>query len=97
MDVTATLLNAAHIPIDDLDGVDLMSNEIDIERVLYWKFRSQFALRQGKWKLIYDANSRLLFNLDKDPGEHYDVGHKFPSVKESLINKLELKKEEMKN
>ena len=97
MDVTATLLNAAHIPIDDLDGVDLMSNEIDIERALYWKFDSQFAIRQGKWKLIYDATSKLLFNLDEDPSERYDVGYKFPSVKDSLINKLELGKEEMKN
>lgn len=97
MDVAATLLNAAHIPIDDLDGVDLMSNKIDVERSLYWKFRSQFAIRQGKWKLIYDASSKLLFNLDEDPSERFDVGYKFPSVRDSLINKLEFEKEVIKN
>lgn len=97
MDVTATLLNAASVPIEDLDGVDLLSNEIDIERELHWKFRSQSAIRQGKWKLIYDASSKLLFNLDEDPSERYDVGYKFPSVKDNLIDKLELWKKEIKN
>lgn len=97
MDVTATLLNAAHISIDDLDGVDLMSDEIDVERILFWKFRSQFAIRQGKWKLIYDGTSKLLFDLDEDPSERYDVGYKIPSLKDSLINKLELEKKQMKN
>lgn len=104
MDITATLLNAALVPIEDLDGVDLMSNEIDIERALYWRYppnnkrlRPQFAIRQGKWKLIYDANSKLLFNLDEDPSESFDLGYKFPTVKDSLINKLELWKEEIKN
>lgn len=92
MDVAATLLNAANAPIDDLDGVDLMSNEIDIERALYWKFRSQSAIRQGKWKLIYDGSSKLLFDLDEDPSERFDVGYKFPSVRDSLINKLEFEK-----
>jgi len=104
MDVTATLLNAAEVSVEDLDGVDLLSNNIDKQRVLYWRYppknmniRPQFAIRQGKWKLIHDTNSKLLFNLDEDPSERKDLGYRFPSVKDRLIKKLELWKEQMKN
>ena len=95
MDITATLLSAASIPIDDLDGIDLMSREVDLDRILYWKFRSQLAIRQGKWKLIYDIFSRQLYNLDEDVSERYDVGYQFPSVKDRLENKIERWKEEL--
>ncbi len=97
MDITATLLNAASLPIGDLDGVDLLSEPVDLERTLYWRYPpgnsgnvyQQFALRQRNWKLIYDRTSKLLFNLDEDPGERHDVGYNYPSIKDRLINELE--------
>ena len=104
MDITATLLTAASVSIDDLDGVDLMSNEIDPERILYWRFpgsgqniERQYAIRKGKWKLIYDNSSKLLFNIEEDPGERKDLGYKYPYVKGNLITDLEFWRDEFEN
>ena len=74
----------------DMDGVDLsgylsgQTKEL-AERVLYWRFGEQRALRRGPWKYYgYMGEIELLFNLDEDPREERNVARDHPSVFDEL-------------
>ncbi|MBJ21535.1 MAG: sulfatase [Deltaproteobacteria bacterium] len=73
-----------------MDGVDLsgylsgQTKEL-AERVLYWRFGEQRALRRGPWKYYgYMGEIELLFNLDEDPREERNVARDHPSVFDEL-------------
>lgn len=101
MDLTYTLLTAAGVtPGSDLEGINIFSKDIDTGRSLFWnwnfKGKTQSAVRKGKWKYIIDNGTGLLFNLEKDPGEHNDVGPGLPKIKEDLEKELQQWKDKMK-
>ena len=102
MDLTYTLLTAAGVaPGKGLDGINLFSKNIDIGRSLFWEWKYdgkvQSAVRKGKWKYIIDNGTGSLFNLKKDPGEHKNLGYKYPQIKDSLEMELQQWEREMKN
>ena len=82
MDLTATILAAAGVaPTADerSDGIDLLpiisGRAPEVERALFWRVvnnRPQRAVRQGKWKLVFDGRP-LLFDLEADPGERTNL------------------------
>jgi len=80
MDLFPTLLGLARIDKPDnlqLDGMDLSpllldGAELD-QRKLFWRYRSQRAVRDGAWKLVLSGSDTLLFNLDKDIAESTDL------------------------
>jgi arylsulfatase A-like enzyme len=93
MDLTASILAATHTPVPDdarLEGIDLFpvleGHAPTIERTLYWRVvgaRPQRAVRSGDWKLLFDGQRALLFNLRTDIsernnliGEHSDIARR---------------------
>lgn len=82
MDLTATILAAAGVPIPKtMDGIDLLpvlrGNQPPVERTFGWrvdrKTRKMKALRHGDWKYVQDDMVEMLFNLRDDIGEHHDL------------------------
>ena len=66
------------------------------------------AVRDGKWKLhvktwsqihkdYFDGKLPLLFNLEMDPSEKYDVADKHPEIVERLTKMINEKRAEVKN
>ena len=89
MDLTATILAACggSPPKDQpFDGVDLLpllrGEQPPIERTFYWrvsrKDRHQKAVRHGKWKYVLDGALPMLFDLENDISERFDVGFRNP-------------------
>lgn len=65
------------------------------------------AVRKGKWKLhvktysqlgidYFEINKPLLFNVEEDPSEKYDLVSKHPEIAEELTRLIENKKKEIK-
>jgi arylsulfatase A len=84
MDFTATILAATGTkPTRPLDGINLLpilqGKQPLQERTLFWRIitrpeRQMKAVRQGNWKYVRDGDVDLLFDLQRDPGERYDLG-----------------------
>ena len=46
---------------------------------------------KGDWKILrlakpFRTGAWQLYNLEKDPGESYDLSHQFPVKRDSLVN-----------
>lgn len=91
MDFMATILAATSTPPPagrTLDGIDLLpvlrGEKPPVDRALFWRIdradRKQKAARDGKWKYVRDGSIELLFDLDRDPGEHTNLGYQHPHV-----------------
>ena len=84
MDLTATILAAAHVqPPKErpLDGINLLpiliGDQNEIERTFFWRIhrsgRNQKAVRHGHWKYVQDGMVEMLFDLKNDIGERRDL------------------------
>ena len=97
LDVAATAVALAGLPDDErLDGVNLLpfllgektGNPHD---ALFWRWRSQAAIRAEHWKLILlGRNERYLFDMDAPDGkaETTNLITKFPEVAADLEKRL---------
>ncbi|HVF87127.1 MAG TPA: sulfatase-like hydrolase/transferase [Pyrinomonadaceae bacterium] len=99
MDWTATILAAtgtAPPAGSRLDGVNLLptlrGRAPQIERTFFWRIardeRKQKAVRRGNWKMLRDGGIDLLFDLEKDASERYDVGYQNQDVLNQMRNLL---------
>jgi arylsulfatase A-like enzyme len=86
LDIAATANALAGLPTDPhLDGVNLMpfldgQNSGLPHAALYWRFWSQAAIREGRWKLIYRAGDPdRLFDVESDEHEHHDLAATAPA------------------
>ncbi|MEX1048501.1 MAG: sulfatase-like hydrolase/transferase [Akkermansiaceae bacterium] len=89
IDVLPTALAAAGVvmkPEWQIDGVNLLpllegKTQRLAPRELYFRFGTQYAVRQGDWKLVKAsaAMQPMLVNLAKDPGEKTDLTAKEPA------------------
>ncbi len=89
-DVAPTVLAAAGLPYDDVDGTSqlgpLTGSPAD-ERLLFWEYDGQTAVSDGTWKLVRHPREKLgageiepvgLYRLDRDETEttnQYEAGH----------------------
>lgn len=99
MDLTATFLQAAGADIRNarLDGIDLMpfitGRRAAQERTLFWRYKRgrnrRKAVREGHWKYVFDTGNKLLFDLEKDPGERSDLSREHPKVLAKLEENLQ--------
>ena len=90
MDFTATILAAAGSAPPAAarhEGVDLLPwltrERGPSDRTLFWRVtapRQQTAVRSGKWKLVFDANRPMLFDLEADIGERANLAAARPDV-----------------
>jgi arylsulfatase A-like enzyme len=94
LDVAASANALAGLPEDEqLDGVNLvpyLRGEAagDPHEALFWRWRSQGAVRAGRWKLILLGDQRFLFDLDSPEGERRNRLTEFPAVAAELEKKL---------
>ncbi|WP_435314291.1 sulfatase-like hydrolase/transferase [Cellulophaga fucicola] len=92
LDLFPTFLNAAGGNANkevQLEGVDLMpyllnKNKGTPHNTLFWRSSGNFeyAVRKGKYKLYKSAykNRTLLFNIEEDNLERYDIATKHPDI-----------------
>ncbi|MEJ1974609.1 MAG: hypothetical protein WDM96_19850 [Lacunisphaera sp.] len=60
----------------------------DPHDALFWRWRSQGAVRAGHWKLILLGDQRYLFDLDSPEGETKNRAADFPEVTAGLEKRL---------
>lgn len=91
MDWTATILSAAKttaakgFPLDGVDLLPIIKGASPIrDRTLFWRFRTQDAVREGKWKYFRDGARRRLFDLSFDQREQADFSKQNPDVLKRL-------------
>lgn len=88
-DFLPTFLNVAGIPSDtNHDGFDLSDlafrGETLSERTLFWRSKTQKAVRRGPWKLCITGKKRELFDLSRDLGETADQSEEQPGIVKDL-------------
>tara|TARA_R110002049_G_scaffold285698_4_gene467168 strand:+ start:369800 stop:371602 length:1803 start_codon:yes stop_codon:yes gene_type:complete len=95
LDVAATATAIANIETgtDDLDGVNLipfLTGEIRSapHDALMWRWVSQAAIREGKWKLLRGGDREYLYDLNADIEEKHNLASTHPDVAERLRGKL---------
>ncbi|MEM7313778.1 MAG: sulfatase-like hydrolase/transferase [Planctomycetota bacterium] len=89
-DFLPTICSLAGIDSVESDGVDLSpllfeKKKLD-ERTLYWRAGKEWAVRRGKWKLVYEQGRQELFNLHDDVGEQSDQRSKQPEFAKQLAD-----------
>ncbi len=95
LDVAATAVALAALPADPvLEGVNLIpfvrgENAGDPHDALYWRWRSQAAVRADHWKLILlGSEQKFLFDLTSPEAENKNRLADFPGVAADLERKL---------
>ena len=95
LDVAATAVALAGLPAaPELDGVNLIpfvrgEKSGAPHDALFWRWRSQAAVRDARWKLILLGPERkFLFDLDSPEGEEKNRLADFPDVAAALERKL---------
>ncbi|MDF1859811.1 MAG: sulfatase [Verrucomicrobiales bacterium] len=71
--------------VDGLDLSPLLFDERSLpERSLFWRSRSQRAIRGGPWKLCLTGNRVELFHLGRDPSEKQNLAREHPERVQDL-------------
>jgi len=75
-----------------LDGVDLLPMLTEgkrlPERLLFWRYRKEKAVRKGPWKLLVQGNKSKLYNLDEDLGEKENLAGARKDILRALEDEL---------
>jgi arylsulfatase len=96
-------------PIDGNDIMDLLTNKKDkvTDVVFYYDKGDLYAVRKGSWKAHFTThhsyspdppqvhNPPLLYNIEVDPSEQYDVAKAHPEIVEELTKVYEEHKKNM--
>lgn len=94
----------------DISNLLLKDNDTTIDRPLFYYGAGRnklMAVRKGPWKLhihtssqlgekYFDKEMPLLFNLDEDPSEKYELSEKYPEIVNELLKEIELQKQYIK-
>lgn len=105
-DILPTIAHAAGADYnnDVLDGVSLLDGKTESNRLLVWKWKSSWAVREGKWKLIYTKASKpnnkytslIIEPVHKETGiKLFDLEND-PAEKNNLASSNPQKAEELK-
>lgn len=96
LDIAATAVNLAGLPKDNkLDGVNLipyLNGQLteNPHKYLFWRFWTQSAVRDSKWKFINAGNkASYLFDIENDPEEKNNLITKQPEIAKNLKIQLE--------
>ena len=100
MDLTASIMaiTQTRTPTEQgFDGVNLIPSlsgkTRPIERELFWRIvrptLQQKAVRSGRWKLLIDNRSYLLFDLSTDLAERHDLAAQHPELVRKLKRSIE--------
>jgi len=92
-DITPTVMGAlqAEKPAETLpfEGIDFLDTENLEDRTLFWEFNENYAIRQGRYKLILDRDSTqwMLFDMQEDPTENKNIIQELPELADSMENR----------
>ena len=81
-------------PILPLEGVNLfpaiVGGKLNRPNPIYWEHENNYALREGKWKLVKEKaeTNWQLYDMDKNRTETNDVSACFPDITAQMILKL---------
>ena len=100
MDLTASIIAVTKTGIpseQSFDGINLIPNltgaSRPVERELFWRIVrpniQQKAVRSGRWKLLIDGRSFLLFDLNTDLAERHDLAAQHPELVRKLKRRIE--------
>ncbi len=95
LSVIAALLALAGLPADPaLDGVNLIpfltgEKSGPPHETLFWRWRSQAAVLEGKWKLVLLGTQRHLFDTSTPDGETRNLLATYPEIGDRLYAKLQ--------
>ena len=85
-----------------IDGISMkkhmmFSEEIN-DRILFWEYNSNYAVRKNNWKLLklIKNNKIELYDLSNDLQEKNDVSSFHPELVKELINEIEKWKKDIK-
>jgi arylsulfatase A-like enzyme len=85
------------LKLDGIDISEILFNDKSLQpRNIFWRYRDQWAVRNGQMKLLITNNDTLLFNLSKDIEEKNNIILENPGIRQSMLNTLERWEEEMK-
>jgi len=96
-------------PIDGNDIIDLLTGRKDkvTDVVYYYDSENLYAVRKGPWKAHFtthygyskdapqEHNPPLLYNIEADPSEQYDVAESHPEIVEELRKVFEEHKQKV--
>lgn len=94
LDVAATAVSLAGLAKDPiLDGVNLIPHLTGKVASaphdwLAWRWVSQSAIREGKWKLLRGGEREYFYDLEADVSEKHDLAGKHPEIAARLRAKL---------
>ena len=104
MDLFPTMLEMAGIkynpknrPLDGVSLLPIIKGKKIAERTLFWKRGSDYAVRDGFWKLVITGKQVLLFDLSKDISETNNLAVSNPEVVKSLETKLQIWKQDVES
>jgi len=100
MDLTTSIIAITQTGIpseQSFDGINLIPSlsgkSRPIERELFWRIvrptLQQKAVRSGRWKLLVDNRSFLLFDLSADLAERHDLAAQHPELVRKLKRRIE--------
>jgi len=56
-----------------------------VQRFLYWEYDGEQAVKMGNWYGVRNLQGDLrIFDLEKDPGQHSDLSHKYPEIADKI-------------
>lgn len=86
LDLAPTILSAAGVNAETLDGQALFKDHNDSKRTLIWRNHTLSAIRHGDWKLIHDTrrDRSWLYNIAEDPNEANDLVKTYPEKADAL-------------
>jgi len=91
MDLLPTMVEMAGAKLPPglrLDGVSMLSLLVRgkklPQRTLFWRFRTEHAVRKGPWKLLVRGDKWYLFDLSKDIGETNNLIEQKPALAAAL-------------
>ena len=99
-DLMPTIISICQASLpDNLDGIDLTSHllyqtKIE-ERLLFWKYRKERAVRKNQFKLFVNETDTLLFDLSTDLAETKNIVSKNRKLKVELSEALDRWESEM--
>ena len=77
-----------------IDGISMkkhmmFSEEIN-DRILFWEYNSNYAVRKSNWKLLIKKdNSKELYDLSNDISEEDNVCKLYPELVKELTNEID--------
>jgi arylsulfatase A-like enzyme len=91
-DIMPTLADITGLePPADSDGISfypILRGDSDMQRVqrfLYWEYDGEQAVKMGNWYGVRNLQGDLrIFDLEKDPGQHSDLSHKYPEIADKI-------------